>query len=115
MINALIAAAEPMALNVPWWAYLIVAVVLFLLIVVMPIMRCYRKCPSNKVLVIYGKVRGGNTARCIHGGASFVVPVFQDYAYLILDPMQIEIPLKGPWATENIRVNVPRVFTFAVG
>src|SRR5437773_2240561 len=115
MFNALFAAAESVALNVPWWAYLIVAVVLFLLIVVMPIMRCYRKCPSNKVLVIYGKVRGGNTARCIHGGASFVVPVFQDYAYLSLEPMQIEIPLKGALSIENIRVNVPSVFTVAVG
>src|SRR6267142_1538007 len=115
MLNALFAAAESVALNVPWWACLIVAVVLFLLIVVMPIMRCYRKCPSNKVLVIYGKVRGGNTARCIHGGASFVVPVFQDYAYLSLEPMQIEIPLKGALSIENIRVNVPSVFTVAIG
>src|SRR5258708_10875725 len=115
MLNALFAAAESVALNVPWWAYLIVAVVLFLLIVVMPIMRCYRKCPSNKVLVIYGKVRGGNTSRCIHGGAAFVVPVIQDYAYLSLEPMQIEIPLKGALSSENIRVNVPSVFTVAIG
>src|SRR5438067_2620655 len=104
-----------MALNVPWWAYLIVAVVLFLLIVIMPIMQCYRKCPSNKVLVIYGKVRGGNTSRCIHGGAAFVVPVIQDYAYLSLEPMQIEIPLKAALSMENIRVNVPSVFTVAIG
>src|SRR5947199_8306338 len=115
MLHALLAAADPVAQNIPWWAYLIVAVILFLLIVVMPIMRCYRKCPSNKVLVIYRKVRGGNTARCIHGGAAFVVPVIQDYAYLSLEPMQIEIPLKGALSIENIRVNVPSVFTVAVG
>jgi flotillin len=39
----------------------------------------------------------------------------QDYAYLSLEPIQIEIPLKGALSMENIRVNVPSVFTVAVG
>ena len=61
------------------------------------------------------KVGGGNTARCIHGGASFVMPMVQDYAYLNLEPIQIEVPLKRALSAENIRVNVPGVFTVAIG
>jgi flotillin len=75
----------------------------------------YKRCPSNKVLVIYGRTRGGHAAACIHGGASFVWPLVQDYAFLSLEPIQIEVPLRGALSIENIRVNVPSVFTVAVG
>ena len=75
----------------------------------------YKRCPSNKILVIYGKVRQGESAKCLHGGGSFVWPLIQDYDFLSLDPMQIEIPLKGALSAENIRVNVPSVFTVAIG
>ena len=75
----------------------------------------YRRCPSNKVLVISGKVGGGESARCISGGGAFVWPVIQEYAYLGLEPIQIEVPLKDALSLENIRVSVPSVFTVAVG
>jgi flotillin len=75
----------------------------------------FKRCPSNQVMVIYGKVGTGNTSRCIHGGAAFVIPLLQDYAFLSLEPMQIEVPLKDALSMENIRVNVPSVFTVAVG
>jgi flotillin len=75
----------------------------------------YKRCPSNRVLVIYGRVGGGNTSRCVHGGAKFVWPLIQDYSYLSLEPIQIEIPLRGALSIENIRVNVPSVFTVAIG
>ena len=78
--------------------------------------KYYKRCPSNRVLVIYGKSTGaGQAARTIHGGASFVIPLVQDYAYLSLEPIQIEIPLHGALSIENIRVNVPSVFTVAIG
>jgi flotillin len=77
--------------------------------------RRYRRCPSNRVLVIYGKTAGGVASRCIHGGAAFVWPLIQDAAELSLEPMQIEIPLRGALSIENIRVNVPSVFTVAIG
>ena len=32
-----------------------------------------------------------------------------------VEPIQIEVPLKGALSAENIRVNVPSVFTVAVG
>jgi flotillin len=83
---------------------------LFLLLV-----KRYKRCPSNRVLVIYGKTSGGTAAKCVHGGAAFIVPLIQDYSYLSLDPIQIEVPLKGALSIENIRVNVPSVFTVAIG
>jgi flotillin len=76
----------------------------------------YKRCPSNRVLVIYGKMTGSPTGtRCLHGGARLVLPLVQDFAYLSLEPIQIEIPLKGALSMENIRVSVPSVFTVAVG
>ena len=75
----------------------------------------YKRCPSNRVLVIYGKVGGGDTAKCIHGGAALIWPLIQDYQYLSLEPLQIAIPLKDALSMENIRVNVPSVFTVAIG
>jgi flotillin len=82
---------------------------------VMLLMRRYKRCPSNRVLVIFGRVGTGNSARCIHGGAALVIPVIQDYAFLSLEPIQIAVPLKDALSAENIRVEVPSVFTVAIG
>jgi flotillin len=98
--------------------YVLLSLVALALIVfgfVIFLVKRYRRCPSNRILVIYGKVRQGESAKCLHGGGSFVWPLIQDYDYLYLDPMQIEIPLKGALSAENIRVNVPSVFTVAIG
>ena len=75
----------------------------------------YKRCSSNQVLVIFGKTKQGQAATTVHGGAAFVWPLFQDYEYLSLEPIQIEIPLRGALSMENIRVNVPSVFTVAIG
>jgi flotillin len=98
-----------------WWVIALVALGVILFSFLMLLVRRYKRCPSNRVLVIYGKVGGGNTARCIHGGAAFVWPLIQDHAYLSLEPIQIAIPLKDALSAENIRVNVPSVFTVAIG
>src|SRR5262245_51442839 len=99
-----------------WSIWLIAALVLAFFVIVVPVLRCFKRCPSNRVLVIYGaNVGKGQTAKCIQGGATFVVPLVQDYAFLSLEPIQIEIPLKGALSAENIRVNVPSVFTVAIG
>ena len=84
--------------------------------VILTLSTRYKRCPSNRILVIYGKMTGSPTGtRCLHGGARMVLPLVQDFAYLSLEPIQIEIPLKGALSMENIRVNVPSVFTVAVG
>ncbi len=73
----------------------------------------YRRCPSNKILVIYGKTSSG-AAKCIHGGAAFVWPLIQDYAYLDLEPFVVPIDLANALSQENIRVTVPTTVTAAI-
>jgi len=92
---------------------LFVAIVFFSFVILLA--KRYKRCPSNCILVIYGKVGQGDSAKCIHGGAAFVWPLVQDYSFLPLEPMQIEIPLKDALSMENIRVCVPSVFTVAIG
>lgn len=96
-------------------AITVVIVLVVLFSFVMLVKAFYKRCPSNRVLVIYGKTSKGEAATCMAGGAKFVVPLIQDYAWLSLEPMQIEIPLRGALSIENIRVNVPSVFTVAIG
>src|SRR6185503_9521746 len=76
--------------------------------------RGFKRCPSNRVLVIYGRTGKSGASKTVHGGADFVWPLIQDYAYLSLEPIQIEVPLRGALSSENIRVNVPSVFTVAI-
>ena len=89
-------------------------VVLVVVSILLFVVRQYKRCPSNRVLVVYGKVGGQQAARCIHGGGVFVVPLFQDYQFLSLEPLAIEIELTGALSKKNIRVNVPSTFTIGV-
>src|SRR5436190_18291879 len=98
-----------------WYAALALVTALVFMSFVLLIVKRYKRCPSNKVLVIYGKAGGNKAVKCLHGGATFVWPLIQDHAYLSLSPSQIEIPLRGALSAENIRVNVPSVFTVAIG
>src|SRR5215213_529102 len=100
---------------VPWPLVGAIAAEIVLFGTRMSVATRYKRCPSNRVLVIYGKTTSGNAAKCDHGGAAFVIPLIQDYAFLNLEPIQIEVPLKGALSIENIRVNVPSVFTVAIG
>lgn len=80
----------------------------------------YKRCPSDKILVIYGRTgRNATTgqlssAKCIHGGGAFVWPVIQDFAFLDLKPISIEANLTNALSRQNIRVDVPCRFTIAV-
>jgi len=73
----------------------------------------YKRCPSNRILVIYGKTNQG-AARCIHGGAAFIWPLIQAYDFLDLEPFVVPIDLKNALSFENIRVTVPTTVTAAV-
>ncbi|MCL2096565.1 MAG: SPFH domain-containing protein [Oscillospiraceae bacterium] len=79
----------------------------------------YKKCPSDKILVVYGKLghdKDGNerSSKCIHGGATFVWPVIQDYKFLDLTPMSISVDLRGALSKQNIRIDVPSRFTVGI-
>ncbi|MBU0479656.1 MAG: flotillin family protein [Proteobacteria bacterium] len=74
----------------------------------------YKRCPSDKILVVYGKVGKGQSANCIHGGGALIWPLIQDYAYISLTPMTISIPLQKALSLQNIRINVPSTFTVGI-
>lgn len=98
---------------------LILIVVAVIFVTFSAILKRYRRCPSDKVMVIYGKTgknKSGSisSARCIHGGAAFVWPVFQDYAFLDLKPISIECNLTNALSKQNIRVDVPCRFTVGI-
>lgn len=97
--------------------YVLIAVavaVVVLVVLFISVLSRYKRCPSDKVLVIYGKVAKGQTAHCIHGGAAFVWPIIQDFKMLDLTPIQIDIALDNALSKQNIRVAVPSVFTIGI-
>ena len=97
---------------------LVVAAVLIGVLFIYAMFRRYKRCPSDRILVVYGKVsgggEGGRTAKCVHGGASFIWPVIQDYEFMDLAPISIEVELKNALSKQNIRVDVPSRFTVAI-
>ncbi|MEM6723775.1 MAG: flotillin family protein, partial [Bacteroidota bacterium] len=86
----------------------------FLLMIVFWAISRYKRCPSDRILVVYGKTGKGQASRCIHGGAAFIWPVIQAYAFLDLAPVSIEVDLRGALSKQNIRVNVPSQFTVGI-
>lgn len=95
----------------------IIALAIF--ITVVAVFARYKKCPSDKILVIYGKTGKGKdgesrSARCIHGGAAFIWPVIQSYKFLDLTPISIEVNLTNALSKQNIRVDVPSRFTVGI-
>lgn len=92
--------------------------ILFLVVFIYAMFRRYKRCPSDRILVVYGKVsgggEGGRTAKCVHGGASFIWPIIQDYEFLDLTPISIEVELKNALSKQNIRVDVPSRFTVGI-
>lgn len=88
--------------------------ILFIFILFFSFIRRYKRCPSDRILVVYGKVGGGQSAKCIHGGAAFIWPVVQDYQFLDLTPISIEVNLVNALSKQNIRVNVPSHFTIGI-
>lgn len=88
--------------------------ILFVFILLFAMIKRYKRCPSDRILVVYGKVSGGQSAKCIHGGAAFIFPVIQDYQFLDLTPISIEVNLVNALSKQNIRLNVPSRFTIGV-
>ena len=74
----------------------------------------YKRCSSDEILVVYGRIRGGRASKCIHGGATMVWPLIQDFKKISLIPMTISIPLDNALSLQNIRINVPSTFTVGV-
>ena len=94
--------------------YLIIVGVVVFVMLVMAILNRYRRCPSDKILVVYGTTGDRGSAKCVHGGGTFVWPVIQDYAYLSLTPIGIDANLTNALSRQNIRVDVPCRFTVGI-
>ena len=97
-----------------WWIWVVVFLILITVFTILFLASRYKRCPSDRILVIYGRVGRGESARCIHGGGAFVWPLIQNYSYLSLTPMTIGIPLQNALSMQNIRINVPSTFTVGV-
>ena len=93
---------------------LMIASALVLISIFVFIANQYKRCPSNKIIVVYGKTDGEKTAKCVHGGGTFVIPLIQDFGVLSLEPMTTDIDLRGALSKGNIRVAVPSTFTFGI-
>lgn len=98
-------------------AICVAVVIVFALL--MGILSRYRKCPSDKILVIYGKVGSdkngqARSAKCVHGGAAFIMPIIQSYQFMDLMPISINVDLKNALSKQNIRVDVPSRFTVGI-
>lgn len=104
--------------GVSFFLLAIVGGILFLLVLFFAMLRRYKRCPSDQILVVYGRVGkgqdGNRSAKCIHGGAAFIWPVFQDYEFLDLKPISIEVKLTNALSKQNIRVDVPSSFTVGI-
>jgi flotillin len=96
-------------------ALMFVMMMLIMLSMCMLFMKYYVRCPSNRVLVIYGKTVRGDKPICVRAGARLVQPLIQDYAWLSLEPIQVEVPLRGIPSADHIRVDVRIVLTVAIG
>ncbi len=94
---------------------IVVGFVVFLaFLLIMFFISRFRRCPSDKILVVYGKTGGDQSAKCYAGGAAFVWPVIQDYQYLDLTPLSIDVNLQDALSKQNIRVSVPSQFTVGI-
>ena len=74
----------------------------------------YKRCASDEILVVYGRVKGGKASVCMHGGARMVWPLIQEYKKLSLVPMTIPINLTNALSMQNIRIHVPSTFTVGI-
>ncbi len=94
---------------------IIILIVVVAVFTVIALLNRYRRCPSDKILVIYGKKSAhGSSSKCVHGGGAFIWPVLEDYAYLSLTPLSIDANLTNALSRQNIRVDVPCRFTVAI-
>ena len=98
---------------------IVIVVVLILFMLILLVATRVKRCPSDKIMVIYGKVSKAKdgthrSAKCVHGGTEFIVPLFQSYAFLDLTPISISVDLKSALSRQNIRIDVPSIFTVGI-
>ncbi|MBT3802731.1 MAG: flotillin family protein [Bacteroidetes bacterium] len=97
----------------------IVVFIVVIFVTILALFSRYKRCPSDRILVVYGKTgktkAGTNrSAKTIHGGAAFIWPVIQNYSFLDLTPISLEVNLTNALSRQNIRIDVPSRFTVGI-
>ena len=98
---------------------IVVVVVLLAVMIILTVALRYKTCPPDKIMIIYGKLKASSdgtyaSSKCIHGGAAFVWPFFQKYTFMDLTPLSISVDLKNALSKQNIRIDVPSIFTVGI-
>jgi len=73
----------------------------------------YKKCPSDKIMVIYGKT-GRGSSNCMHGGAAFIWPVIQAYEFLDLTPIKLDIKEQKFSQSDGTTIKLPARCTVGI-
>jgi len=97
-----------------WGTMAVFGVIVILAFGFLLLVMRYKRCASDEILVVYGRVGGGRASKCIHGGATMVWPLIQDYKKLKLTPLTIPITLDNALSQQNIRISLPSTFTVAI-
>jgi flotillin len=87
---------------------IVIVIVLILFMLILLVATRIKRCPSDKIMVVYGKVSKAKdgthrSAKCVHGGTEFIIPLFQSYAFLDLTPISISVDLKSALSRQNHR------------
>lgn len=89
------------------------AAIVVILLTIIGILSRYKKCPSDKILVVYGKTSGNTPSKIHHGGGTFIWPVIQDYTFMSLNPIQLQVEVSGV-SSQMIKVTIPVTLTTAI-
>ena len=100
-----------------WFVFAAVPCVMALMMMLMVtvFVRFFKRCPPNRIMVVYGKAGRGEAAQCVHGGARLIIPMLQDCAWLTLEPIRIEVSRQTTSSGKVISDPIPRVFSVAIG
>ena len=93
--------------------WLMPIIIIFALVVL--VIKQYKICPNDKVMVIYGAGSSASSgARIVQGGGALVIPFLQNFRYMSLAPMSITVDLQNALSANNIRLSLPSQFTIAI-
>jgi flotillin len=95
-------------------AGVVIGIIVFYFSIMILFVSRYKKCPTDRLMVVFGKTPGDKSARYYHGGAAFVWPFIQDYGYLSLRPLQFKLELDEKMRDSAVSSAIPGIFTIAI-
>lgn len=92
MGTAVVLAQSSMSTGALWLTVFGGIAFVFLFVRLFSISR-YKRCPPNQLMVVFGLVGQGRACKVLHGGATFVTPLIQQYLFISLEPYSLEVNL----------------------